>query len=89
MSEREMDMDVERVVNSHNTGDTVSLYDQMHKNRRNQIVSRFIWCFLCAAAFLVLHFTQLLVEWVSIPAFILFACICSGCVGQLLEMKRR
>lgn len=89
MSEREMDMDVERVVNSHNTGDTESLYDQMYKNRRNQIVYRLIWCFLFAAAFLVLHFTQLLVEWVSIPAFILFSCICSGCVGQLLEMKRR
>jgi hypothetical protein len=89
MSEREMDMDVERVVNSHSAGDTLSVYDQMHKNRKNQIASRFICCFLCAAAFLLLYFTDLLVGWVSIPAFILFACICSGCVGMALEMSRK
>lgn len=89
MSEREMDMDVERVVNSHIAGDTLAIYEQRYKDRRNQIASRFVGCFVGAAACLTLYFTNLLVGWVSIPAFTVFACICSGCIGRFLEMNRR
>ena len=88
MNEREMDMDIERVVNAHCSGDTVNVYVQHHKNRRKQIASRFFSCFAGAAVCLALYFTGLLVGWVSIPAFTVFACICSGCVGRFAEMHR-
>lgn len=89
MSEREMDMDVERVVNSHTAGDTLNIFEQRHKDRRRQFVSKFCGCFVGAAVCLSLYFTDLLVGWVSIPAFVFFACIGSACVGRLLEMNRR
>ena len=89
MSEREMDMDVERVVNSHVSGDTVSVFAQRHKDRRRHLASRFFGCFIGAAACLTLYFTNLLVGWVSIPAFVFFVCTCSFCAGRLFEMNRR
>jgi hypothetical protein len=89
MSEREMDRDLERVVNSHTAGDTVCVFAQRHKDRRRNIVSRFCGCLIGAAACLTLYFTGLLVGWVSIPAFTFFICICSFCVGRFVEMNRR
>lgn len=89
MSEREMDMDVERVVNSHSAGDTLNIFEQRHKDRRRQFVSKFCGCFVGAAVCLSLYFTDLLVGWVSIPAFVFFVGTCSFCAGRFFEMNRR
>lgn len=95
MSEREMDMDLERVVNSHSAdGQTADqLVDNFQaeniNNRRTRTLSTAIYSFFGAAGFFGLWATDLLIGWVALPVFVFFACICSGNVGRLIEMKRR
>lgn len=96
MSEREMDMELERVVNApRNTQPETteswaeSFHMERHNNHRTRLAARAIYSFLGAAAFLGLYFTELLVGWLSIPVFVAFACVLSGAVGHLREMNRR
>lgn len=90
MSEREMDMDLERVVNSRSAdSQSADLWVESFKNRRTRVLSKAIYTFLGAAGFFGLWATDLLIGWVALPAFVFFACVCSGSVGRLLEMNRR
>lgn len=96
MSEREMDIELERVVNApRNTQPETteswveSFHIERYNNRRTRLAAKAIYSFFGAAAFLGLYFTDLLVGWISIPAFVLFACVLSGSVGHLREMNRR
>ena len=95
MSEREMDMDLERVVNApkntqaETTDSWAEIHIERYNNRRTRLAAKAIYSFLGAAASLGLYFTDLLVGEISIPAFVLFACVLSGSVGRLREMNRR
>ena len=96
MSEREMDIELERVVNAHRSTQpetteswAKNFHIERYNNRRTRIAAKAIYSFLGAVAFLGLYFTDLLVGWISIPVFVLLACVLSGSVGQLREMNRR
>lgn len=95
MSEREMDMDLERVVNSRNsdiqTADewAENFHTERINSRRSHALSTAIYSFFGAAGFFGLWATELLTGWVALPVFVFFACICSGSVGRLIEMNRR
>lgn len=96
MDEREMDIELERVVNApRNTENETSeeraqnFHTEQYNNRRTQIAARGIYSFLGAAACLGLYFSNLLIGWVSIPAFVVFACITASSIGRLSEMSKR
>ena len=96
MSEREMDIELERVVNAPRNiqpetteSCAESVHFERYNNRRTNFGEKAIYSFFGAAVFLGLYFTELLVGWISIPAFVLFACTFSGSVGHLREMNRR
>lgn len=96
MSEREMDIELERVVNAPRSTQpetteswAESFHVERYNNRRTRFGAKAIYSFFGAAAFLGLYFADLLIGWISIPAFVLFACTFSGSVGHLREMNRR
>lgn len=95
MSEREMDLDLERVVNSRSekidTADqwVQNFHTERYNNRRTRVAAKAIYSFFGAAGFFGLWAIDLLIGWVALPLFVFFACICSGSIGRLIEMNRK
>ena len=94
MSEREMDLDLERVVNSHSekvgTADQwVQNFHTERYNRRTRVAAKAIYSFFGATGFFCLWAIDLLIGWVALPLFVFFACICSCSIGRLIEINRR
>lgn len=67
----------------------ISFHQARVLHRRSRLTLKAVWCTLGAIAFAVLFLTGLLVEWLAIPAVLVFACIASASVGRVLEGKRR